>query len=507
MADPKKGKHSKENIKSNAKLEPASEASGEKIAGKETAKTDSNVKGGSSRFGSNTGRSNDDPHERPTDLAIFRLLRNKIVAAIMLVLAMLFFGLLTVIYTSSYYEVYQRDVQLLESYSQAELNDLIWKARLGSNTHSPSMPSSESDLVSGSPRHYSPTGNIMRNYNDKTNTPTYKLSTFYSVVLSYDEQPLSIINTQGSIYTDDQLYEMALWMVQNGQNDGTYGSLVYMVTYFSSNTTSGALVAMMDNTLFQESSSTLFRYTLVFGIACILVFFILARYLARWIVQPLEENYLHQLRFISDAGHELKTPIAVINANSDLLKREIGENQWLSNIKYENERMSTLVAKMLQLAHAEQDKPKLTQVDLSRLIAGEVLPFESLAFEKNLTLRTNIAEDININGDPLQLKQLISIMLDNALSYATPDSVIDITLFTERNNAIIEVGNDAENVSEDSGEHFFKRFYRADDSREDTGNHYGLGLSIAKAIVKNNKGTIEAKVNMDHVVIRCSLPM
>lgn len=117
------------------------------------------------------------------------------------------------------------------------------------------------------------------------------------------------------------------------------------------------MVAFLDNTFMMESAGTLISYTLIFGSIALVLMFFLARCLANRIVSPLEESYQRQKRFISDAGHELKTPVAVINANVELLSREIGENQWLSNIQYENERMSALIIQLLDLARTEQAKP------------------------------------------------------------------------------------------------------------------------------------------------------
>ena len=117
-----------------------------------------------------------------------------------------------------------------------------------------------------------------------------------------------------------------------------------------------------------------------------------ARYLAGRIVSPLEESYKRQRQFISDAGHELKTPVSVMNANLELLSREIGENQWLSNLQYENERMSGLIAQLLDLARTENVSPPMEPADFSRLTLGETLPFESVAFENGLQLETEIAD-------------------------------------------------------------------------------------------------------------------
>ena len=112
------------------------------------------------------------------------------------------------------------------------------------------------------------------------------------------------------------------------------------------------------------------------------LFFFLSVFLARKIVNPLEESYQKQRQFISDAGHELKTPVSIVSANAELLSREIGDNTWLKNIQYENERMGMLVGQLLDLARTENVTPQMEHIDFSRLVAGEALPFESVAFEK-----------------------------------------------------------------------------------------------------------------------------
>ena len=178
------------------------------------------------------------------------------------------------------------------------------------------------------------------------------------------------------------------------------------------------LVAFLDNTVVLENVETLISYTLIFGTAALVALFFLARYLAGKIVSPLEESYLSQRQFISDAGHELKTPVAVINANLELLSREIGENQWLSNIQYENERMSALVIQLLELVRAENVTPQMESLDLSRLVYGETLPFETVAYEKGLTLNSEIAENVCVSGNSTQLKQLVSILIDNAVRHS-----------------------------------------------------------------------------------------
>ena len=172
----------------------------------------------------------------------------------------------------------------------------------------------------------------------------------------------------------------------------------------------------------------------------------MARCLANRIVSPLEESYQRQKQFISDAGHELKTPVAVINANVELLSREIGENQWLSNIQYENERMSALIIQLLDLARTEQAKPQMESVDLSRLVWGEALPFETVAYESGLTLNNTISENVYVSGNSVQLRQLTSILLDNAIRHSTSGGEVELILKKEKNYAVLSVINDGEEI-------------------------------------------------------------
>ena len=261
----------------------------------------------------------------------------------------------------------------------------------------------------------------------------------------------------------------------------------------------------MDNTVINERAMTLFRYTLIFGGVALILFFFLSMYLAKKIVSPLEESYQKQKQFISDAGHELKTPISVVSANAELLCREIGNNQWLQNIQYENERMGILVGQLLDLARTENVTPQMEHIDFSRLVAGETLPFESVAFEKGLTLSTNIANDIDVVGNSTQLKQIVSVLLDNAIRHSEGAGEVRLTLTKERNFAKLSVINKGCEIPAEKREQIFERFYRVDTARNDD-KHYGLGLAIAKAIAISHKGHIDVLCYNGFVEFRVHIP-
>ncbi len=336
----------------------------------------------------------------------------------------------------------------------------------------------------------------------KKNEPAFHLSTFYSVAFAKDGTVLSVRNGNDELQSEASLLEIADAVLKKGKRDGTIGSMSYLVDVQTDYT----LVAMLDGTISNHNQKTLVRLMLLIGTIALAALFVVSIFIARRIVHPLEENDKRQKRFVSDAGHELKTPIAVISANSELLRREIGSSEWLDNIDYENERMSDLVQQLLLLSRAENgDLPKET-LDLSQLVSGEVLPFESLAFEKGREINAEIEPEIHTEGNPSQLRQLVSILLDNALSHGTGNA-ITLTLRRERHTALLQVANAAPAMTAEETERLFDRFYRTDTARNETGGHYGLGLSIAKAITEAHGGTIRASYKEGTVVFTATIPI
>ena len=329
-----------------------------------------------------------------------------------------------------------------------------------------------------------------------------KLSTFYTVAVSLDGKILEIKNEPPTIHGNDELEKLAQSVVKGDKRYGTNGNLVF----YKADKEGYTLVTFKDNTVINEGATTLFRYTLIFGGVALVLFFFLSVFLARKIVNPLEESYQKQKQFISDAGHELKTPISVVNANAELLTREIGDNQWLQNIQYENERMGLLVGQLLDLARTENIVPQMDRIDFSRLVAGEVLPFESVAYEKGLVLNNNIVNNIEVEGNSTQLKQIVAILLDNAIRHSKEQGEIWISLTKEHDLAKLSVINKGDAIPEAQREQIFERFYRVDAARNGEDKHYGLGLAIAKAITLSHKGHIDVVCFDGFVEFRVQIP-
>ncbi len=328
-------------------------------------------------------------------------------------------------------------------------------------------------------------------------------SAFYSVAFSNSGETLAVDNGPNDFKSEDELVELAKSVLLQNSPTGKADNLIYLVD----NRQDYTLVAFINVAVTSNNMNILLRQVLIVGMIAVIAVFFIAVFLARRIVKPLEENDKRQKQFVSDAGHELKTPVSVINTNTELLSRHIGENEWLSNIQYETERMGTLVAQLLDLSHAENAEIKTETVDFSRLVAGEALPFESVAFEAGLEINSRIAENIYVEGNRTQLSQLVSILLDNAISHNDGGSEIGLTLGREHRFAVLTVINSGKPIPSEIREKLFERFYRVDDVRNSEGKHYGLGLAIAKAISDRHHGSINVDCTDEKVIFTVKLPL
>ena len=413
---------------------------------------------------------------------MFKRSRRKIVASIMSILVLLWVGTLGVIYAFSYLEMSNDNEQMLKTHAQ------MYALSQPSEMISPSVRPDSDDNHGGK-----------SGFRD---SPAFQLSRFFTVALSYDGKVLEVKSDIPSIHSNEKLIKLAYHVSERQSDYGVEGHF----SFYRMDKGGYTLITFMDNTVVYESAMTLFRYTLIFGGVALVMFFFLSRFLAKKIVAPLEESYQKQRQFISDAGHELKTPVSIVSANAELLSRELGDNQWLQNIQYENERMGMLIGQLLDLARTENATPQMEHINLSRLVAGEALPFESIAFENGLVLNSNIAGGIAVEGNSTQLKQLASILLDNAIRHSKVDGEVRLTLSNDNGIAQLSVINPGDEIPIEHRERIFERFYRVDSARNGEDKHYGLGLAIAKAIIDAHRGHIEVLCYNGLVEFRVQLP-
>ena len=269
--------------------------------------------------------------------------------------------------------------------------------------------------------------------------------------------------------------------------------------YLRTETPEGLRIVFTDMSGEQNTMDGLLRTSLLVGAASLALFFLLSLLLARWAVKPVEEAWDQQKQFVSDASHELKTPLTVITTNAELLQSpdfdQSARSRFADNILTMSRQMRGLVEGLLELARVDAGAVAKTmeELDLGALCAETVLPFEPLCYERGLTLNTELEESVRVRGSAVHLRQAVEILLDNAQKYA--HSGTEVWLRLERRgkgHCLLSVTDTGDPIASEDLPHLFERFYRADKARARNGS-YGLGLAIAKQVTEAHRGRISCE--------------
>ena len=328
-------------------------------------------------------------------------------------------------------------------------------------------------------------------------TPETPFSTRHFTVF-FDKKGMVDQTFTESIYAidEDTAIEYAEKVMDDGEERGWISSYRYKV--FS--TEMGYGVVFVDGSM---SRSAMMQSMTIAGIVllgCAALVLILIFLLSKKAVKPIAESYEKQKQFVTDANHELKTPLTLILANLDIAEAELGKNEWLDDIRSEGHRMAELVNQLVALSRMDEDghKMNVTEVYFGELVADTVSEFEPLAKDRGKALTASVDKEITCFGDEALLHRLVGILMDNAIKYCDQGGEISVTLHRGR-RVVLTVENTYAAVSELELNRLFDRFYRADKARKFTGG-YGVGLSMAKAIVENHKGEITAyKKDSTHI--------
>lgn len=252
----------------------------------------------------------------------------------------------------------------------------------------------------------------------------------------------------------------------------------------------GTLIALTDKTDEKKVMNQFIRTTIIIGALTVILLSFAGYFLSKKSIEPIKYAFEKQKQFISDASHELKTPLTVISANADVLSGEIGNNKWLNYIKSQTERMNLLVNDLLNLTRLENNTSDFicSEFNLSQAVTNTALPFECRAFETNKKFIVNVEDGLTITGSEKHIKQMTAIFIDNALKYSSDGGIVRVTLKKQGDRKILSVYNTGTGVKDSEKDKIFERFYRTDDSRtrQATGG-YGLGLAIAKSIIDKHK--------------------
>jgi len=307
---------------------------------------------------------------------------------------------------------------------------------------------------------------------------------FFVIMADADGNYLATLNNEDITEETAQNYISAIL------SDGAQTGMVnHTFQFYRQPKSNGTLMVFTDKSAEMDTLDQLKRTTIIIGVISIIMLSAAAFFLSKKSIEPIKIAFERQKRFVSDASHELKTPLTVISANADVLADEIGDNKWLTYIKSQTDRMNVLVNDLLNLTRLENNTTDFICVDfdLSRAAENTALPFECQAFEMNRKFIVDIDEGISVNGSEKHIKQMMAIFIDNAIKYSNEGGTVKVTLSKHGDKKVFSVFNTGTGVKEDEKEKIFERFYRSDESRNRATGGYGLGLAIAKSVIDKHK--------------------
>ena len=268
--------------------------------------------------------------------------------------------------------------------------------------------------------------------------------------------------------------------------------------YLKSVSPLGYTIVFSDTTTESSTLKALFYSCLTIFFVAMIVFLGISILLSHWVIKPVATAWDQQRQFVADASHELKTPLAVIMANAELMQNddtsEEDRKSYSGNILGVTYQMRSLVENMLEMARVDNGTVKMNfdMVDFSQLVSDAALSFQLLYEEKGMGLRCAVSDGVEIHGSEQHLYQVMDVLLDNALKYSAPGSMVSVNLVSNGKNCLLSVSSPGEPISKEDLKNIFKRFYRGDAARAMNGS-YGLGLAIAESIVEAHKGKIWAE--------------
>jgi signal transduction histidine kinase len=321
---------------------------------------------------------------------------------------------------------------------------------------------------------------------------------FFSVLLDDSGNTISVDTGKIAAIDTSEARNYAYNVFQQKKEKG----FVDVYRYVKKETVSGVRVIFLDCSRNMASFRSFLVGSMIISFVGILAVLLLMVIFSNRIVKPMAESYEKQKQFITDAGHEIKTPLSVIQADTELLEMDCGEdNEWICDIQNQIKRMTDLTNDLICLARMEegQNSLRFMEFPFSDVVEEAVQFFQAPAKTKNITISQNIEDMISVKGDEKALRQMVTILLDNAIKYCPEAGHVFITLERKNKSVYFRVKNNTVN-SPDSQQinHLFDRFYRTDESRNSQTGGFGIGLSIAKAVVDAHKGKISARVTEEN---------
>ncbi len=346
------------------------------------------------------------------------------------------------------------------------------------------------DIIIENEGHF-PIGNELENFVSNLSPETPFRTRYFTVIINSDNKIMDIDTGKVAAISSEEGKDLARQVIKSNKTKGYEGIYRYKVVEKDGE----MLILFLDSTdLIETLQIFSFNSILISSIVAVSVI-VLVVIFSKKVIEPVEKSVEKQKQFITDAGHELKTPLTIIDASTEVIEMIDGESEWTESIRNQVKRLSDLTTSLVSLARMEEDDTSaiITDFSLTDAIEESTEPFFPLAKSQDKKITTDIQSGITYKGDEKSIRQLVSILLDNAIKYSIDKGEIKVTLKKKGRQNIISVSNKADNIKMGNLDILFDRFYRADSSRNSKTGGFGIGLSIAKTIVTAHKGKITAK--------------
>ena len=335
----------------------------------------------------------------------------------------------------------------------------------------------------------------------KNEYDTFMSSNFFVVRFNSDGEATKTDVSRTSTISESEAQELAKEIVDSDKTDGKTGKYRFKITTSSDG---GTVAVFLDTSNEMLSYLRVLALSATIGIVCWGLMLLFVVLLSKKAIKPIAENIEKQKQFITNAGHEIKTPIAIIQSNTEAMELYNGENKWSKNIKAQTTRLGGLMNDLLFLARMDENAGKVNAVEfradslLEKTLGGFIQSIEN----KNVELQTEIKSDITLNADPTQIEQLFSILLDNAVKYVDDGGKISVSLCESERHVKLDFFNTCTELPDTEPDKLFDRFYRGDKARTQKNGGYGIGLSVARSIAEANRGAINAEFTDGGVIFK-----
>ncbi|MBE6945106.1 MAG: HAMP domain-containing histidine kinase [Ruminococcaceae bacterium] len=332
-------------------------------------------------------------------------------------------------------------------------------------------------------------------------------SRFFSILLNENNELIDMETSHIAAISDEWALKFAAQVAELEDERGFYG--VYR--YVKVNEATGLRIIFLDTSNTMGFFFRVMFNSAIIALVILLLVMVIISFMSNRVIKPIAESYEMQKRFISDAGHELKTPLTIIRADADVLEMDLGQNEWLEDIQRQTDRMSELTNNLLLLSRMEDTKRTTAMIDfpLSDTVTETVGSFETLAKARGRKLSTQIEPLLNFRGNERAISHLVSVLLENAIKYSPEGGEIRLKLERVGRTAQLTVFNTTmETLPKEALSRLFDRFYRVDSARNSGVGGHGIGLSLAKAITDAHRGKIQASIPGEKtIVFTVTLPL